>query len=151
MTRPNRPNEKDKISVNDQQFDEIDARNDFVVVNNLYGVRYGTPLSGILAPLKQGKTPILDYPLENVSALRRPEYDTLNFYVYPSSDNEWRARMEKAGRNAAGRLEAGMQELGQLAERGFTHPDIDFSIVNHENQAREAARFMLSIIDEVVR
>lgn len=147
MTRPNRPGETDKIHVSDQEFDLLEQADEFVAVNGLYGVRYGTPLQGILEPLQKGNVPILDYPLETVHALQRPEYDTLSFYIYPSSMEEWRERVEVSGRNTAGRLEAGIRELGSLATNGLFHPDIDVSIVNANGQADRAAAEILDVIN----
>lgn len=151
MTRPNRPGETDKIYVPDQEFDLLDQGGEFVAVNGLYGVRYGTPLQGILEPLQHGNVPILDYPLETVSALRRSEYDTLSFYIYPSSIEEWEERVESSGRNIDGRLEAGIRELGSLATCGLLHPDIDVSIVNADGCADQAAAYILDVINLVNR
>jgi len=150
ITRPNRPNETDKVSVSDSEFDTMQAKGEFVVVNGLYGVRYGTPLQGITSPLSKGNTPILDYPLDTVRALQRPEYDTLNLYIYPPSLETWRGRIESSGRNLDGRLEAGTRELGSLAMAGFNHPDIDVSIVNAEGAAAEAAHDILDVIQQIV-
>lgn len=150
ITRPNRPNETDKISVSDSEFDTMQAEGEFVVVNGLYGVRYGTPLEGIISPLSRGNTPILDYPLDTVRALQRPEYDTLNLYIYPPSLETWRGRIESSGRNLDGRLEAGTRELGLLAMADFNHPDIDVSIVNVEGAAAEAAHDILDVMRQVV-
>lgn len=150
ITRPNRPNETDKISVSDSEFDTMQAQGEFVVVNSLYGVRYGTPLQGITSPLSKGNVPILDYPLETVDALQRPEYDTLNLYIYPPSLEIWRGRIESSGRNLDGRLEAGARELGSLAMAGFNHPDIDVSIVNAEGVVAETAHDILDVIQQVV-
>lgn len=151
MTRDNRPGEVDKISVSDETFDELERSGEFVVVNGLYGVRYGTPLKGILEPLQKGNTPILDYPLETVGALQRPEYDTLNFYIYPRSIGQWQSRMERSGRNQADRLESGIRELGSLATNGLLHPSIDISIINDEDAVKEAANDILEVIDQVTR
>lgn len=41
-TRPLREGEQDKISVSDEEFDEMQLSGVFVYVNPLYGVRYGT-------------------------------------------------------------------------------------------------------------
>ncbi|MES2971300.1 MAG: hypothetical protein V4702_03205 [Patescibacteria group bacterium] len=150
MTRPLRPDETDKISISSEGFDQMKDRSEFVVVNDRYHVRYGTPLSGILSPLSQQITPILDYPLETVPALQRPEYDTLNFYVYPASIEEWKQRMESSGRNMNGRLEAGLHELGRLAALGFVHPDIDLSVVNADGASSAAAHDILECIDTLV-
>ncbi len=148
MTRPNRPGEVDKVSVSDQEFDELEQSGKFVVVNELYGVRYGTPLEGILTPLAQGSTPILDYPIDTVDQLERSEYDMLRFYVYPGSTEEWASRVESSGRNTDGRLERGLKELGSLAI-GIEHPAIDVSIVNADGQANAAASEILSVLSRI--
>lgn len=150
ITRPNRPNETDKISVSNLKFDEMRERGEFVVVNDLYGIRYGTPLRGILDPLRKGSTPVLDFPLETVGALQRPEYDTLNLYIYPPSLETLRQRIENSGRNQDGRLESGIRELGALAMAGFVHPDIDVSLINADSAADTAAHDILDIIQLVV-
>lgn len=151
MTRPNRPRETDKIHVSDQEFELLDQAGEFVVVNGLYGVRYGTPLRGILDPLERGNVPILDYPLDTVPALKRPEYDTLNFYIYPSSVEDWQGRLENSGRNTSDRLESGIRELGSLATRGLIHPDIDVSIINANGHANQAAADILNVINLVIQ
>lgn len=83
-------------------------------------------------------------------ALQRPEYDTLTFYVYPSSREEWQNRVEQSGRNTAGRLEVGLRELGSLATSGLIHPDIDISIVNAHGAADRAASEVLDVIERAV-
>lgn len=151
MTRENRPGETDKVSVSDEVFDKQEANGDFVIVNNLYGVRYGTPLRGIMDPLAEATTPILDYPLETVDRLKRPEYDLLKFYVYPPSIESWEDRMNLSGRNKDGRLEAGRQELSQLALAHYMHRNIDISVVNHDGDAAGTAADILESIEQVTQ
>ncbi|MCC7004960.1 hypothetical protein IT397_03530 [Candidatus Nomurabacteria bacterium] len=150
MTRANRPGETDKTSISDEEFCTLDTNGGFVVVNNLYGVRYGTPLRGILSPLTRGNVPILDYPLDTVESLKRPEYDTLKFYIYPPSIVSWRNRVESSERNDSGRLEAGTRELGSLAISGFIHPNIDISIINEDGAANVSAQQIIEVVEEVV-
>lgn len=149
ITRPNRPGETDKVSISDEKFDDMQTEGEFVVVNSLYGVRYGTPLNGILEPLRIGKTPILDYPLDNIDALKRPEYETLNFYIYPHSIDGWVNRLRRINRDSNGRLEAGIEELGALATQEFIHPNIDISLVNGDQQSAQTASEIIKIIDQV--
>lgn len=140
ITRPNRPGEVDKVSISEKDFELIDEAGEFVVVNRLYGVRYGTPLAGILDPLSRGTIPVLDYPLANVAALKRSEYDLLNFYIYPPSVAEWQKRMELSGRNLDGRFEDGIKELGALAAQSYLHQDVDISLINNECATDEVAK-----------
>ena len=149
MTRPNRPGETDKISVGDEAFDAMEADGQFVIVNNLYGVKYGTPLRGILDPLETGQTPVLDYPLSTADRLLRTEYDTLNVYVYPPSVEAWVHRVESSGRNAHGRLEAGLDELTALERSGYRHPAIDISVVNRDGMSEASAQEILAVLDSI--
>jgi guanylate kinase len=149
MTRPNREGETDKISVPDEEFDDLERSGQFVVVNDLYGVRYGTPLEGILSPLQKGDIPILDYPLATVDKLKRPEYDTLKYYVYPQSIEDWYSRVKGSGRDISNRLELGQRELGFMANCGFSHNNVDISVVNPNNTAEVAVREILTSIDLV--
>ncbi len=146
MTRQNRPDESDKISVSENQFADHERRKEFVAVNDLYGVRYGTPLSGILGPLSQNKVPVLDYPLQRVQTLIRPDYNLLGVYIYPSSIESWMDRVKQTGRNTNNRLATGLTELEALAECGMSHPFIDLSIVNSDGDPTTSAN---SIIDAI--
>lgn len=148
VTRPNRPGETDKISVSEEEFQQMEDAGEFVVVNNLYGVRYGTPFKGILGPLTSGNNPILDYPLATVDALKSASYDLLNVYIYPPSVREWRHRIESSNRNIDGRLEAGLKELGSLAVNNFQHPAIDLSLINKDGQSDTVARQIASVLND---
>jgi len=151
VTRPNRPGETDKISVDDDTFDAIEADGGLVSVNNLYGVRYGTPLSEIVTPLEQGRVPIMDFPLARIDLLKRPEFDTLNFYVFPDTIGNWVARSAAAGRADNGRLEAGLDELRTLEQSGFEHPDVDIRLVNPESGVEGAVKSVIQTLATVVR
>lgn len=145
-TRPNRPGETDKVSVSDDVFDDMDKQGAFINVNELYGVRYGTPLEGVLGPLERNSIPITDFPLSRIDVLRRPEYDLLNFYVMPESVDSWKARNTQAGRGQDGRLESGTAELAMLQDLDFVHPAIDVRIVNKQGYSREAAHSILEVL-----
>lgn len=138
-TRPARPNETEKTPVTDKVFDHMKAKGVFVCVTDLYGFRYGTPLTPILEAQKSGQLPILDFPLERTSELRHPDYDLVKFYILPSTVDEWKQRLVASGRNSGGRYETGLAELSRLHEHSFSHPDVDFYIVNPVDQLNNTA------------
>lgn len=76
-TRDARIND-DKIAVADEEFDRLEQAGIFIQVNHLYGARYGPPLANIHTALTAGKIPVLDFPLDKIGELERPEYDLLN-------------------------------------------------------------------------
>jgi guanylate kinase len=131
-------------------FDDFEISGGFVAVNALYGVKYGTPLAGIIDPLKEGKIPILDYPIQTVGKLRRPEYDLLSIYVYPSSTDELTRRSQSNGRDTNVRLEAGLDELEMLAGQNCTHPDIDISVVNADGGVDQAVTKIASALKSII-
>src|SRR2546430_9091262 len=109
ITRPLREEERDKIVIGDDEFNSLAQDGMFIYINHLYGVRYGTPLMPIQETLAQGRIPILDFPLQQVSVLQRPEeYDLLNVYVFPETMQQWVNQVGQTGRNQDGRMEAGI-------------------------------------------
>lgn len=148
-TRPGRPNETEKTSVSDQVFDDMEKKGAFVCVNDLYGYRFGTPLTPIREAQKLGKIPILDFPLEMAIKLRHADYDLVTFYILPSTVNEWRQQLMTSGRNNEGRYEAGFAELNQLHQFSFSHPNIDFFIVNPMNKLEETASTIHRTINQI--
>jgi len=67
--RQNRPGETEKICVNPETFSELERNNFFLLVNEVYGNRYGTPRSSIDEILAENKIPILDFPLKDIHKL----------------------------------------------------------------------------------
>jgi guanylate kinase len=132
-TRSLRDGEKEKIHVPLEVYQEMVLKGDFVIDNALYGNRYGTPMTAIIEAQAIGKIPILDFPLTKVDLLKRPEYRLLNFYICPPTIAEWLRRMGLDSRaKARDRIEAGYEEMKQLAENSFVHPNIHMGVINHD-------------------
>lgn len=144
-TRPLREGETDKVGVDNATFDILESSGDFIYVNHLYQVRYGTPLAPIKHALEFGKTPILDFPLDKVPQLVRPDYDLFNIYVFPETSDSWMEKLDSCGRNTNGRLEAGLDELTLLHNMSAPHPDIHCSIVNNYQIETAAARLLEAV------
>lgn len=146
ITRDLREGETDKNTVSDSEFDVLVGRGEITVVNELYGVRYGTPLSRILDILNQGQTPVLDWPLHNVNKIRHPDYSVTTIYIAPSNVTEWLSRAERAGRQQEERVEVGKAELELMFDRDFEHPDVDFVVSNPEGLVEQAIRRVHDIL-----
>lgn len=129
--RPARLGEPEKISVTKEEFDELNARSFFMVVNHIYGYRYGTPRGLIEVALHSGEIPILDYPLNNVSSLSQYRDILYRIYVAPPTFEVLRDRLKIDGRDLDNtRMEDAEKELEQLQWIGFRHPDIDAVLIN---------------------
>jgi len=148
-TRALRSGETEKTSVSEGEFDSLAQKGAFVLINELYGVRYGTPLQSIINAFSLTQNPILDFPLEKVQLLHRKEFDLLNIYVFPPSITEWRSRLDKEGRNTSNRFESGIVELTMLAELTKPHQDIHYSVVSRSGDIPEIARSIDLLISSI--
>lgn len=137
MDRPLRPGETEKISVSPEEFAQREQSGEFIVVNHLYGFRYGTPKTLIEQTLNNRGIAILDFPLAKLNLLSdyRQRGVLLTFYLLPPSDEELARRLAIDNRDPNGlRLAEGLQEIKQLQDNNLTHPDIDFFITNHNTK-----------------
>lgn len=145
MTRPLRAGERDKISVSVSEFERMERDGDFLVVNEHYGFKYGTPRAAILDILASSRTPILDYQLSTIENLYDPSYRLLNIYVQPESIEDWEDRLRKSEQFDERRLELGRVELLKiLNKREIKH--IDEIIVNKTNNSGAVVKHLYDII-----
>ena len=63
MDRPSRPGETEKTSLAPEEFTKKEEAGEFLVVNHLYGSRYGTPRQTVEQILSARKIAVLDFPL----------------------------------------------------------------------------------------
>ena len=140
MTRPLRVGEKNKVSINDQQMDDMSNRGEFLAVNELYGIRYATPRLPIVEALLKGNFPVLDWPISKIEVMVHAFLDRLHVvYVSPPSIDVLRKRLERDGRDRDGnRLQSAREELE--AYWSFQYTGVyDFEIVSKEGQVQKIA------------
>ncbi|MCL5257728.1 MAG: hypothetical protein M1505_00620 [Patescibacteria group bacterium] len=141
MTRPLRKGERNKISVSGGEMDEMLERGEFLVINELYGVRYATPRQPIEQALKEGNFPVLDWPIGRVSVMTEAFPDQLYIvYISPPSIEALQRRLARDDRDTNGhRLRSAREELEVL--ESSRHAGIyDFEIVSEENQVPKVAQ-----------
>jgi guanylate kinase len=115
--RPLRENEVDKIFVNDEEMQLRIDRGEYLVVNEMYGYRYATPLTLIRETFQQGNIPCLDWPIKQRSVMLDAfGSDVLvEVYLRPPSLEVLQSRLSD-GRDTEGiRFQEAVQEL-QLVE-----------------------------------
>lgn len=141
MTRPLREREKNKISISVKEMDEMSERGEFLVINELYGVRYATPRQPIEQALKEDNFPVLDWPISQMDVMMQAFHDRLCvIYVSPPSIEALRQRLAKDGRDADGhRLQSAREELETYESSGYAGV-CDFEIVSEENQVLKIAQ-----------
>lgn len=149
MDRPARPRETEKTSIGIDAFSDLERQGLFLVVNNVYGHRYGTPASIIDTILRDRRIPILDYPLSRIDQLSQYESILYKIYITPPSFGSLRKRIEKDERGVnSNRLDEAKIELMSLVKSHFRHPDINSVVVNRH--PTESARAVLNYIYEAV-
>ncbi len=116
ITRPLRVEETDKVSVDNETLDEMANRGEFLVINEIYGVRYATPKKPIVNALEAGKFPVLDWPIHKIDIMTKAFPGRLyKVYVSPPSLRELKTRIDKDGRDIDGsRFGKAAEELEQF-------------------------------------
>jgi len=143
MTRSLREGERNKISISGEEMDEMSEQEKFLVINELYGVRYATPRQPIEQALKEGNFPVLDWPIGRVSVMTEAFPNQLYIvYITPPSIEALRQRLARDDRDADGhRLRSAHKELEAL--ESSRHSGIyDFEIVSEENQVPKIAQMI---------
>lgn len=145
--RPPRQDEIDKRSISPEVFTQLENGNYFLLVNHIYGNRYGTPRNTIDQILEEGNIPLLDFPLSAVHKLNEYEHILYKIYITPPSLSSLIRRLKIDGRIEDGnRYKDGKAELMQLVKCRFIHPDIDDVLINRDLAL--ASRSLLTMIYE---
>lgn len=147
MTRPLRPGETDKVSISEQEFANMQANGDFVVVNEHYGYKYGTPKTSIMDILSNGRTPILDYQLSNLHNLKNPAYNLLTIYIRPDNIDEWASRLKSSPQFDEVRFGHGKVELKEVIE-SYTIEGVNAIVTNKYGELDKAINEVLRIISK---
>jgi len=114
MTRVLRDGEKNKISISNEEMDDMRNQGKFLVINTLYGgIRYATPRAPIIEALSAELFPVLDWPVDKISLMRDAFPSQLySVYVAPPSIKILSERLLKDGRDTDGsRLKNARDEL----------------------------------------
>lgn len=146
MTRPLRPEEKNKISVSDEQMDEMLRHGELLVVNELYGgIRYGTPRLPIIEALATKKFPVLDWPIDRLEIMTQAFPEQLFvIYVSPPSIDALCQRLAKDGRDTDGiRLASATKELQMFWSSRYVGL-YDYKIISEDDRVVEIAETIYS-------
>ena len=132
-TRKLRAGEVDKIQVDEDSFDHADASGNFILVNHLYDVRYGTPKADLDLALAENRLPIIDWPVLEVNRMRQffPG-QTITCYLRPQNEDSLARRLAHRDGNIK-RFVTSKAELEHLIAGDFDSY-IDFSVTNVDDK-----------------
>lgn len=150
-TRELRPGETDKKHVSPEEYDDLLSQWEILFSNDLYEVRYGTPLAPVLDAQRDWKVPILDFPLDRVTSFSQSVRRIINMnflcvYLFPPDMATWIQRMQMDSRMNESRLSAGKTELTDLVQSIEPHPLIDVSLVSHTGKIDDLVSSVRQII-----
>ena len=153
-TRELRPGETDKKHVSSEEYDNLLSQKKILFSNDLYEVRYGTPLAPVLDAQRDWKVPILDFPLDKVTSFSQSvrriiDMNFLCVYLFPPDMATWIQRMQTDGRMNESRLSAGKAELTDLVQSTEPHPLIDISLVSHTGKIDDLVSSVRQIIQKL--
>ena len=148
-TREIRPGENDKFQLTREELDSRVANSEFVVVNNVYGTLYATPLQPILDQLAVGRFPLIDWPISKLETMRKafPRH-VVACYIKPPNLEAIVHRLEKRGTNND-RIQAVVNEWNQL-QAGDFDDKVNFFVENKEDEQAVVANIIRSHFLELV-
>lgn len=145
-TRPLREGETNKKHVSPQEMSEMENRGEFLVVNELYGIRYATPRTPILQAFERGNFPVLDWPVDRLHVMRAAFPSQLHVvYVAPPSIKILQERISADGRDVDGqRINLALEELARYWQGDFDSV-IDHRVVSESGCLPMMARNVLDV------
>jgi guanylate kinase len=142
MTRELRSGEMDKNPITDAELDDMERRGKLLVVNDLYGVRYATPRKPIITAFREGKFPLLDWPIDRIEIMQTAFPSRLfKVYVEPPSVEILKQRLADGRDPELQRMAAAVEELGSLASGTYDNV-LDLKVVSREGEAEIIAKLI---------
>lgn len=143
ITRSLRKNETDKVHISDQEMDLRKENGEFLTINNLYGIRYATPIEPITKALGDNLFPVLDWPISRMEIMTNSFPGQLyTVYVCPPSWEELQERMTKDQRNKnTDRLKAARKEFNEFQTGGYEGL-FDFQVISYNFEISEIAKII---------
>lgn len=136
-TRELRKGEIDKIYIAHHKIEEMIERNEQVIVNDIYGFKYVTPLSKITEAFQHELCPVLDWPIQKISLLEEKFPDQLfRVYICPPSIETLKQRIAQNSRNFIDRLSAAEIEV-DLFSKGTYDDHIDLRVTSEDTLLEE--------------
>lgn len=140
-TRPLRPGETDKTSIPLEQMEQREAAGEYLTVNRLNSVLYGTPKGAIHDAFNRQAFPMLDFPIDRHDVIHQfTDGRVYTVYVRPPSLGELATRLSYDGRDASGQRYASAKHELERYSRGEFNPVIDMDVVSETGHSAEIAR-----------
>ena len=145
-TRPMRPGERDRVDyifLDNDTFDRMRERDEFLECAEVYGRWYGVPRSQARDALRSGRDVILKIDVQGAATIRRMAPEALLIFLIPPTVADLRkrlqGRMTESASDLERRLKTAEDELARIHE-------YDYRVVNENEGLQQAAADIDAII-----
>jgi guanylate kinase len=137
-TRELRDGESDKVFVTEIEMEHLWREGALLVVNSLYGIKYGTPRFPIEEAFKVGHFPVIDWPIQQIEVMNNAYPGQLfRVYVKPPDLATLKKRLSERS-DFDLRVEVAQRELESL-EKDDYRSNIDVIVNNETGLSTETA------------
>ncbi len=147
-TRLPRPSEKhgvDYFFLNEQEFAELMAQEEFLDHLIVNGYHYGTPLKDFINILERGKRVILHLAAGTALLLKSRVPQVTTVFIAPPSRCSLIERLRKRGMSEEQIEERMKIDPTRIEQAG----GFDFTIVNHDNDESETAKLIVQFLRSI--
>lgn len=131
-TRQPRPGEKDGVEyrfVDDDVFDAMIARSEFLEYAGVFGRRYGTSKKDLEGLLVQGVNVLLEIDVQGADKVRAARSNGVYIFVLPPTVEVCRQRLESRGKDHPDEIEKRLAAAIAEIKKAF---DYDYIIINDD-------------------
>lgn len=138
-TRALRDGETDKIAVTEEKLQRLWAAGEVLIINELYGVKYGTPRAPMEAGRSAGAFPVVDWPIDHIEKMADLFPGQLCVVYVRPPDHESLVKRLAGRNNYEGRLAQAEAEINQVESHYYDHL-INLFVVSELRTIKESAR-----------
>jgi guanylate kinase len=131
-TRKPRPGEehgRDYYFVEEQTFQEMIARNDFVEWAHVYGHLYGTPWKSLTEKIEQGVDVLLEIDVQGAMQIKKRFEDSVSIFILPPSMTVLRSRLQTRASDTPEEIQ---QRLHKVKEEVWSFREYAYIVRNED-------------------
>ncbi len=142
ITRPLRKDEHDKNYLPLDKMQKNCRQDAYLTVNEINGIYYATPKAPIIEAMKEGKFPMLDFPIDKTEIITNfcRKENVFTAYLIPPSVNVLKSRLQADNRDRDGKRFAKAQKEIMLYEQGAYEDKINMKIISETGKAKQIAK-----------
>ncbi|HEV8328784.1 MAG TPA: guanylate kinase [Nitrospiraceae bacterium] len=127
--RPGEEHERDYYFVEEQTFQEMIARNDFVEWAHVYGNLYGTPWKSLTEKIDQGVDVLLEIDVQGAMQIKKRFEDSVSIFILPPSMTVLRSRLQTRASDTPEEIQ---QRLHKVKEEVWSFREYAYIVRNED-------------------